>query len=254
VTEQLPRRAFVTQLLGGALTFSLVKSLCSGRALGAAVRPVAVKWLAEVEELSSGLKGHKVSPVEWQTKIEELFGRLDLKDLLRAIDYDRLIKEPLFPEDHESALELEFPQVEGLPAELTYVPMFVAFKQGRAIVPHGHRNMVSMHMALEGEVHARHYERRGGDDAHMIVEPALDKTFARGELSTVSDDRHNIHWFRAKRGPAFMFNVAVFGLDGTKNFSGRDYIDPLGAEKLGDGRLRARRIDYKEALKLYGNT
>jgi hypothetical protein len=241
-------------MLGGALTVSLVKALSGEQILGAAVRPVVVKWLAEVEELSSGLKGRRVGPAEWQAKVEELFHRVELKDLLRSINYDELIKQPLFPEDHESNLELEFPQVEGLPAQLTYLPSFVAFKQGRAIVPHGHHNMVSMHMVLEGEVHARHYERRGGDGAHMIVEPSLDKTFARGELSTVSDERNNIHWFKATRGPVFMFNVAVFDLNGTKNFSGRDYIDPLAADKLGDGRLRARRIDYKEALKLYGNT
>jgi hypothetical protein len=241
-------------MLGGALTFSLVRALCGASALRAAVRPTAVKWLAEVEEMSSGLKGHRLRPSEWQSKVEELFHRVELKDLLRSINYDELIKAPVFPEDHESNLELEFPQVEGLPAELTYLPSFVALKRGRAIVPHGHHNMVSMHMALEGEVRARHYERRGVDDAHMIIEPTLDKTFARGELSTISDERNNIHWFKAESGHAFMFNVAVFGLDGTKNFSGRDYIDPLGAEKLGDGRLRARRIEYKEALKLYGNT
>jgi hypothetical protein len=251
---QLPRRTFVTQMLGGALTFSLVRALSGGRVLGAAVRPVAVRWLAEVEEWSSGLKGRKLSPAEWQAKVEELFHRVELKDLLRSINYDELIKQPLFPEDHESALELEFPQVEGLPAALTYVPMFIAFKRGRAIVPHGHRNMVSMHMALEGEVHARHYERRGGDDTHMLIEPTLDKTFARGEFSTVSDERNNVHWFRATSGPVFMFNVAVFGLDGTKDFSGRDYVDPLGGEKLGDGRLRVRRLTGKEAFKLYGNT
>lgn len=253
--EKLPRRTFVTQLLGGALTFSLVRSLAGANALGAPVRPIVVKWLAEVEEWSGGLKGRKVSPGEWQAKVEDLFRRrVELKDLLRTINYDELIKAPLFPEDHESALDLEFPNVEGLPDRLTYIPMFIAFKQGRAIVPHGHHNMVSMHMLLEGEVHARHYENRGGDDAEMIVEPSLDKHFARGELSTVSDERHNVHWFKATRGPVFMFNVAVFGLDGTRNFSGRHYIDPLRGRKLGDGRIRARRIDHKEAFRLYGST
>jgi hypothetical protein len=241
-------------MLGGALAFSLVKSLCDAHALGAAAAPIAAKWLAEVEEVSGGLMGRKLRPSAWQERVEDLFRRIELRDLLRSINYDELIKAPLFPEDHESALELEFPQVEGLPARLTYIPMFIAFKQGRAVVPHGHHNMVSMHMLLEGEVHARHYENRGDDGGHMLIEPSLDKTFARGELSTVSDERHNVHWFKATRGPVFMFNVAVFDLDGTKNFSGRDYIDPLGARKLGDGTLRARRIDYKEALKLYGNT
>lgn len=245
----------MTQLLGGALTLSLARMVCGGQILRAAVRPEVVKWLAEVEEMSAGLKGRKLRPSEWQSKVEELFTkRVELKDLLRSINYDELIKNPLFPEDHESSLELEFPRVEGLPAELTYLPSFVAFKKGRAVVPHGHHNMVSMHMALDGEVRARHYERRGSDGAHMIIEPTLDKTFARGELSTVSDERNNIHWFRAESGHAFMFNVAVFGLDGTKNFSGRDYIDPLNAERLGDGTLRARRIDGKEAFRLYGNT
>jgi hypothetical protein len=241
-------------MLGGALTFSLVRALCGVQALGAAVRPFAVKWLGEVEELSGGLKGRKLRPAEWQTKVEELFHRVELKDLLRSINYDELVKAPVFPEDRESSLELEFPRVEGLPAQLTYLPSFVALKQGRAVVPHGHHNMVSMHMVLEGEVRARHYENRGGDGGRMIIEPSLDKTFARGDLSTISDERHNIHWFRATRGPVFMFNVAVFDLDGSKNFSGRDYIDPLGADKLGDGTLRARRIDHKEAFKLYGNT
>lgn len=251
---ELPRREFVRRAFGGALTFSLVKALCGARALGAAVTPPAARWVAEVEQLSSGLKGRRIRPSEWQTKVEELFRRVELKDLLRSIDYDELAKAPLFPEDHESAVELEFPKVEGLPAELTYIPMFIAFQRGRAVVPHGHRNMVSMHMALTEGVRARHYERRGGDEAHMIIEPTLDKTFSPGELSTVSDERDNVHWFRAERGPAFMFNVAVFGLDGTRDFTGRDYIDPLGADRLGDGRLRARRITYEEARKLYGNT
>ena len=253
--ERLPRRTFVTQMLGGALTFSLVRALCGSQALGAAVRPPVIEWLAEVEEMSGGLKGRRLKPSEWQAKVEELFlRRVELKDLLRSINYDELIKSPLFPEDHESSLELEFPRVEGLPTELTYLPSFVALKRGRAVVPHGHHNMVSMHMVLEGEVRARHYENRGGDGGHMIIEPTLDKTFARGDLSTVSDERNNIHWFKAASERVFMFNVAVFGLDGTKKFSGRDYVDPLGGEKLGDGRLRARRIEYKEALKLYGNT
>src|SRR5947209_14546691 len=233
-------------MLGGVMAVSLVRSLCAAQALSAGVRPVAAKWLGEVEEMTRSLRGRRLLQTEWQAKTEELFARLELKDLLRAIDYAELTKAPLFPEDHESALDLEFPHVEGLPRELSFIPMFIAFKQGRAIVPHGHHNMVSMHMVLDGEVHARHYERRGGDDKYIIIEPSLDKTFARGDLSTVSDERDNVHWFKALTGSVFMFNVAAFGVDGTKNFTGRDYVDPLGGDKLGDGTLRARRLTDKE--------
>lgn len=252
--EHIPRRTFVRQMLGAALTFSLVKTLCGGRMLNAQAGPAAAKWLAEVEELSGGLKGRKLRPSEWQQGVEGLFRRIDLPDLLRSIDYAKLTRAPLFPEDHESALELEFPQVEGLPAELTYIPMFVALKKGRAVVPHGHHNMVSMHMVLDGRAHARLYEKKSADEKHFVIEPSLDRTFARGELSTVSDERHNIHWFKALTDSVFMFNVAVFGLDGSKNFTGRDYIDPLGGDKLGDGTIRARRLESKEAFRLYGNT
>jgi hypothetical protein len=241
-------------MLGSVMTASLVRSLYAAQALSAGVKPVAAKWLGEVEEMTRALRESKLRQTEWQQKIEELFARLDIKDLLRAIDYAELTKAPLFPEDHESALDLEFPNVEGLPRELSYMPMFIAFKRGRAIVPHGHHNMVSMHMVLDGEVHARHYERRGGDSTHLIIEPSLDKTFARGDLSTVSDESDNVHWFKALTGSVFMFNVAAFGIDGTKNFTGRDYVDPLGGDRLGDGTIRARRLTDKEAFKLYGNT
>jgi hypothetical protein len=241
-------------MLGSVMTVSLVKTLCTGQTLGADVRPVAAKWLGEVEEMTRNLRGRKLRQTDWQEKIETLFSRLDLKDLLQAIDYTELTKAPIFPEDHESAVDLEFPHVEGLPRELSYMPMFIAFKKGRAIVPHGHHNMVSMHLVLDGQVHARHYEKRSGNETHLIIEPSLDKMFARGDLSTVSDDHHNIHWFKALTGSVFMFNVAVFGLDGTKNFTGRDFIDPLGGEKLGDGTIRARRLTVEESFKLYGNT
>jgi hypothetical protein len=38
---------------------------------------------------------------------------------------------------------------------------------------------------------------------------------------------------------------------GSKHRTGRVYLDPAG-EKLSGGLIKARRIDYKEAHKLYG--
>ena len=51
-----------------------------------------------------------------------------------------------------------------------------------------------------------------------------------------------------------MFNIGVFGLKPSETFTGRDYIDPLGGEKLKDGLIRAKRLDVKEAYKLYGKS
>jgi hypothetical protein len=42
-----------------------------------------------------------------------------------------------------------------------------------------------------------------------------------------------------------MFNIGVFGINASEGFSGRDYVDPLGGEKLQGGLIRARRIEVE---------
>lgn len=51
-----------------------------------------------------------------------------------------------------------------------------------------------------------------------------------------------------------MLNIGVFGIDPSEGFSGREYIDPAGGEKLKSGLIRARRIGKKEAYRLYGRS
>jgi hypothetical protein len=51
-----------------------------------------------------------------------------------------------------------------------------------------------------------------------------------------------------------MFNIGVFRINPSEAFTGRDYIDPLGGEKLNDGLIRARCIEVKEAYKLCGKS
>lgn len=241
-------------MLGSVLAFSLIKSLDNSNALGQCIRPITGKWLLEVERISKDLRGEKLSLPAWQQKIEEIFNRIDFSDLLRTIDYTQLAKDALFPDDHDSALPLEFPPVEGLPADLSYDPFFIAMSKGRAIVPHAHHNMTSMHLVLDGKLQVRHYDRVKDEPSHLIIKPTLDREFKRGDLSTVSDRKDNIHWFQTLSDTAFIFSVGVFKINPNRDFSGRDYIDPRGGEKLGDGLIRARRIEEKEARKLYGKS
>src|SRR3982751_5077273 len=110
-----------------------------------------------MEETSAAMRAKKLKPSEWQKEIEALSARIEMKDLLRAIHYDRCAKSAVFPEDHESAEDIDFSKEKGLPAELSFNPYFYAMNKGVAIVPHGHRNMTSMHMMLKGEAHGWHY-------------------------------------------------------------------------------------------------
>jgi hypothetical protein len=250
----ISRRTFARNMIGSVLTFSLVRSLNHVGALAGTVEPIVRKWLIEMESITGGLRQGKVSRVEWQREIDSLLSRVELKDLLAAIDYDRLAKTAVFPDDHESADDINFSDNQGLPAELSFAPYFYAMRKGVAIVPHGHRNMTSMHMMLKGEAHLWQFERVADEEEYMTIKPTADKALGVGALSTMSEQKDNIHWFKALSEPVFMFNIGVFRIDAAKDFSGRDCIDPLRGEKLKDGLIRARRIGLKEAYKLYGKS
>lgn len=62
-----------------------------------------------------------------------------------------------------------------------------------------------------------------------------------------------MHWFSAVGGAAYTFDVVVQCLDPNKA-CGRDYIDPLHAEKIGNGTLRARLLQPEDANRMYGGS
>ena len=251
---ELSRRTFTREMLLSVLTFSLVQRLDTVGALGSAFQPIVRKWLIEMESVTQELRHGKVTAGDWQRQIESLLSRVELPDLLTAIDYDRLAKAAVFPDDHESADDVDFSKNQGLPSELSFNPYFYAMRKGVAIIPHGHRNMSSMHMMIKGEAHAWQFERVLDEERYMTIKPTSDKMLKVGDVSTMSEKQNNIHWFKALTEPVFMFNIGVFRINPTEDFSGRDCIDPLGGEKLKDGLIRARRIELKEAYRLYGKS
>lgn len=252
--EKLSRRNFIQNSLGSILTLSLVRSLSEAQALTGSVKSIAHKWVFEMEEISKDLRMSKIKQIEWQTQIESLLSRVEMKDLLKAIDYRHLAKHTVIPEDHESAEDVDFSDIKGLPEGLSFNPYFYAMKKGVAIVPHGHHNMATMHMMLSGEAHGWHYDRVSDEKEHMIIKPTSDKLLIPGDVSTVSDESDNIHWFKAMTEPVFMFNIGVYGIKSEESFTGRDYIDPVNGEKIKDGLIRAKRIEKEEAYKLFGKS
>lgn len=65
--------------------------------------------------------------------------------------------------------------------------------KGRAIVPHGHRNMVSQHLVLQGEMRSRHYERLRDEQEWLVVRPTIDKVF-RDFSSLLHRGRWGMGW------------------------------------------------------------
>ena len=250
--DLLTRRQFNQQALGSLLTFSLLETLCQCDAFADEVKPITLQWLRDVNQLGWDVKGQKIPQLDWQKKIEELFVKVDLSDLLRLVDFDRLTANVQPPDHGARSLRIKFPQVEGVPEKLAFGQQVFALKQGRSVVPHGHNNMATAFLILKGEFQGRNYDRIQDEKEHLIIRPTVDRKFVPGECSTISDDRDNVHWFKALSEPAFIFNIHVLNVrPGNQLATGRIYVDPNG-EKLKDGLIRARLVEYDEVNKLYG--
>jgi hypothetical protein len=252
--EKISRRDFTKNMLGPFFSMTLVTSLVEAQALKGSVKPIAHNQVYRMEEISKDLRKGRIKPVEWQEQIESLLGQIDIKDLLRAIDYQRLAKSTKLFDDHETAEDITFSNIKKLPDELSFAPYFYGMKKGVSIVPHGHQNMVTMHMMLKGEAHGWHYDRLADEPEFLIIKPTKDKVLTVGDVSTISDQRDNIHWFKALTEPVFMFNIGVYGLDENAATTGRDYIDPNNGENLSNGSIRVPRITSENAYKIYGKS
>ncbi len=246
------RRGFNAQALGSLLVYSLLETLSCHDLFAAEVRPNTDAWLADVNQLAQDLKGQKLEQVTWQKKVAELMEQVNLDDLLKMIDFDRLTANVNFAERGERSMRFSFPKVEGVPSELSFGKQIFALKKDRSVVPHGHNNMATAFLILKGDLRGRHYDRLKDEPGYMIIKPTIDRKFGPGECSTVSDYKDNVHWFQALTEPAFIFNLHVMDVKaGSTLPTARVYVDPLG-EQIAGGLTRARLINYKEANQLYG--
>ncbi|HZT82866.1 MAG TPA: hypothetical protein VFA26_21725 [Gemmataceae bacterium] len=246
------RRSFNHKLLGSLISFGLIETLWSGDLLADGVRPVVGKWLLEMHQLGQDLKGHKLKDTDFQAKLEDLYQRVDLAELIRTVELDKLERGVKYPERGAASLRVDLSKVEGLPARLVFGRQIFACRKGRSVVPHGHDNMCTGFVVLRGSWVGKHYDRVEDNKDHYLIKPTIDRTFKPGEFSTISDHKDNVHWFRADSDTAFLFNIHVMGYNPeNKNPTGRVYVDPQG-EKTSGGLIVAKKMTSAECHKKYG--
>ncbi len=246
------RRDFHAKLIGSAVTFGLVELLWSRDLFADPVKPTIDKWFLELTEITKDLKGRKLTDLEFQTKMEDLYKRVDLKSLCSLIKLDDVEKKTKLPDSGAASVGFDLSKVEGLPASVGFGKQIFGCKKGKSIVPHGHANMCTGFIILKGKWHGKHYDRVETHTDHYVIKPTIDKEFGPGELSTISDHKDNIHWFKAVSDAAFIFNVHVIGYDPTiKLNSGRLYLDPEG-EKLAGGLVKAPKMSGADCHRKYG--
>lgn len=246
------RREFNSTLIGSALAFGLIEMLWARDLFADAAKPTIQKWLSELVEMTKDLRGQKITDLQFQTKMEDLYKRVPLPDLCTLIKLDEVEKKTKLPDSGAANLGFDLSKVEGLPGNLGFGKQIFGCKKGRSIVPHGHANMCTGFIVLKGKWHGRHYDRVESHKDHYVIKPSIDRSFGPGELSTISDHKDNIHWFLSESDVAFIFNVHIIGYDKTiKETSGRLYLDPDG-EKLAGGLIKAPKMTSADCHRKYG--
>jgi hypothetical protein len=245
------RRELSRSLISSIASYALLQSIFQREAFADSVKPVTDRWLRGLYELSRDLRTSAITPGEWQKKVNELFNQISLEDLLTHIDFDKLVQGFEYPDLGVSTKDPELPRLAGLPEKLGFQVRVFGMKKDRAIIPHGHRNMVSCHYVLKGEFWLRQYNRIADDDTHMIIEQTVDEVARVGSHSSISDERNNVHWLIARTDTAFTYDVIIGGLGAKKTEINNVDLDL--AEKIGGNQLSVRKITVDEALKKYGD-
>lgn len=246
------RRQFSTKALGSLVAYGLIQTCWSRDLFAAEVKPTIEAWLTDLVEMSKDLKGQKLTDLQFQTKMEELYKTVDLKALCSLVKLEDIEKKVKLPDNGASSSGFDLKGVKGLPAEVLFGRQIFGCKKGRSIVPHGHLNMCTGFIVLKGKWEGKHYDRVETEKEHYLIKPTIDKEFEPGDVSTISDHKDNVHWFKAASDVGFIFNVHVVGYDpAIKGNSGRLYLDPDG-EKVKGGLVRAKKMTSEECHKKYG--
>jgi len=246
----MDRREFTKGILATVTSFALMNSLFAFNAIGKDIKPITDHWAIKLNEYCSDLKTDSITTIQWQKQIEELYGKVELQDILKFIDFDNLIKGFVYPDLGVSTKPVKFPKLNGLPERTVFVKKIFGMKKNRAIIPHGHGNMASAHLILNGEMHLRQYEKIQRDGQNLIIKPSTDRIAKVGESSSISDEKDNVHWFVANTETAFTFDVIMLDLN-NKSYDIHN-LDIYVSEDLKNGMLKVPILDVQTALKKYG--
>lgn len=244
------RRKFTQDLISGLSSFALFESVMYKDFWSPKVWPIIRHWAVELEAYCQDLRKGSISQEEWRNQIADLYQKVELSELLTFIEFSSLTKSFEFPDLGVATSYVKFPRLEGLPARSAYVKKIFGMKKGRAIIPHGHANMLSSHLLLKGEMHLRNFDKIGEEKNHLIIRPSKDHLIQAGQMSSISDEKDNIHWFTATTDEAFTFDVILLDLD-EKPYDIYN-LDMHEQEKLPDGQLKVPILDVQAALKKYG--
>lgn len=208
---------------------------------------------ADIDGCTRALRRAEIDGVDWQRHVRGFLERTPTAAIEAALDVDWTALDATARADGRAELRLAAERVRGGPAAPAYRRKLFRLEARRAIVPHGHRNIVSAFVVLRGRVRGRLFDRlREAPDAFVIA-ATDDRALAPGDAAASSDAVDNVHWFTALEDDTLLFNVSATVPDALRRErgpTGRLYLDPDG-EVLPGGAIRAPRVSVATLRRKY---
>lgn len=124
--------------------------------------------------------------------------------------------------------------------------------------PHGHHNLISSQMAVDGQLDAREYDRVARLDADTLLLRLLFNGVTRyGDVVQATEAARNVHWFAADR-PCVLLNFYALGYQAWtfdppgSRLKGRRLVDPTHAAQR-DGLIVAPELPLEAGYERFGN-
>ena len=242
------RRQFIGHVLSAFPAYALLAEFGVARA---AADRASVRWIAAQDEIARALANGQISPAAWRADVARLTSEVDLPRLLAEIDGAEIRYVGRALPSYPLKRMIRFRDESGARRSLRYAAAWFGFAPDNVITPHAHRHMVSAHLVVEGAFRVRNYDRVRDEADAIVIRPSVDATIEIGDVSTISPDRDNIHWFVPRGGRAATFDVIVSGLDEGQPSFDIEAVDPVRGQVLADGAIRAPIVSFEESSRFY---
>lgn len=257
--QLLNRRQFLAGSIQQVLALALASTLLDRALASNRGQDRIATWFEDYLRLGRELATSRIAQTEWQEGIDRLHEQCRMDDLLRWVDYDAVLR-TFEGANYNGRGELfHTVRIDGQPAEIhadeprrTLITKIAHVKKGGSIPPHGHENMVSAFLHLSGEIRVHHYDKVEDVEDALIVRKANEHDAIRGDYSSISDQRRNVHWLEARSEDCFLFSTKMSRLEIDRPVIPRIYVDVDRATMQSDGTMHALKISADRAVELYG--
>lgn len=240
-------------LLATGASALLISALCH-RTAWAQGRPALLDtWAREVVDLKVNLQAGSIGVTQWQEAIEQLNQSVPVADLTAYLDIDALTRDFQYASSLAEARDPVLPrEIMGAAGMRGWFIRVFGLRQGGAVVPHIHNNMVSAHLVISGGFRARTHNRvRDLPDA-VLLRPTRDSVIAPGDVISMSDQRDNQHWLVARQDRSMTLDVGVVGVPASWEYGleanryNMIFVDPtVGAQR--DDTVVAPILTFEQA-------